>query len=152
MNDPTPDPEQLERYVGRLLHAQPLRQAPAALTGAVLQKISATPWWQRSYRNWSPALQLGFLAFCTGLVCMTFAAGGSATTSSGQLMRALSPIAIWAHAGAQLLGAAHATGWSVLQVIPSVWLYGGAALAVGFYLALFALGTIAYRTLYRDGP
>jgi hypothetical protein len=152
MNDPTPDPERLERYVGTLLRAQPLRQAPPALASAVLEKISARPWWQRSYRNWPRALQVSFLLFCTGLVCVTFAAAGSATISSGQLTRALSPIAIWAHACAQLLGAARATGWSVLQVIPSFWLYGGAALAVGFYLALFALGTVAYRTLYRDCP
>lgn len=152
MNDPTPDFEQLERYVGRLLRAQPLRSAPPALASAVLEKISRTPWWQRSYRDWPWALQGSFLVLCTGLVCLTLAAGGSATMSAGQLTRALSPIAIWAHAYAQVLGAVRATGWSLLQAMPSFWLYGGAAMALGFYLALFALGTVAYRTLYRDCP
>ncbi len=152
MNDQTTDRERLERYVGTLLRAQPLRRAPPGLAGAVLEKISATPWWQRSYGHWPRSLQMGFLVLCMGLICVTLAAGGSATMSSGQLARSLSPIAIWAHAYAQVLGAARATGWTVLQAIPSFWLYGGAALAVGFYLVLFALGTVAYRTLYRDCP
>jgi hypothetical protein len=39
---------------------------------------------------------------------------------------------------------------AVVGSISPLWLYGGAALVVGMYVALFGLGAAAYRTLYAS--
>ena len=36
----------------------------------------------------------------------------------------------------------------LVRIIPPLWLYGGLALGIMLYVALFGLGAAAYRTLY----
>jgi hypothetical protein len=144
------DPEQLERYVTGLLREQPLRRAPSNLASGVLAQLATGPWWQRSYRYWPRAVQAAFLALCGGFAWLTLSAAGSMSGHSGELVRAVSPIATWVHACAQLLAVTQSAGSSVLHVVPSLWLYAALAAGIGLYLVLFGLGTVAYRTLYRE--
>ena len=144
------DPQEIERYVDELLRAQPLRRAPPTLQARVLARVRSLPWWRQSFVHWPVAARLGFLILSYGFVRLVLAGAGSVTESmqSGELAGALTPAENWLHAGAAVLSAANSTGASLLHAVPSLWLYGAAAFAVSLYVALFGLGTVAYRTLY----
>lgn len=143
----------LEQRIDALLRSQPLRSAPADLEARVLAAIAqraCAPWWQRSFMQWPIAARAAFL-----LVSLAFAglglAGGMQVTSALRSLRwphALTQTAAWLHVPGQLARAAADTAAAVAQSIPGWWLDAAAAFGIALYLALFAVGAVAYRALH----
>lgn len=144
------DIRQAERYVQQLLRSQPLRRAPSTLQERVLAQLDTAPWWRRSFLHWPVAARVAFLLASCGVVRLVMAGAISAanSVSSLPLAHALGQSITWLRTLESLAAATNSTGASILHAIPSLWLYAGAALGVGLYVALFGLGAIAYRTLY----
>jgi hypothetical protein len=152
LNKPARDERQLEQYVGSLLSRQPLRQAPASLEARVLRELAvraAKPWWLQGFSRWPWVARVLFLPLGVGLVQLSFLTTGR-LMSLWQSLQTSAP-ASTAQSGLQMLGnlsqAAQTLATMVTRGIPPVWIYGGAALALFLYAALFGLGAAAFRTL-----
>ena len=162
------DPEKLELFVDGVLRKQPLRRAPPALEARVLARLQAplldqsagelravrndAPWWRRGFAHWPLVARVAFLLASYGFVRIALAGVMYlvAAVRSGEVAGAASPTMTWLHVAGSVLAAATDAVTSVAGAIPPYWLYGAAALGVAFYVALFGLGTVAYRTLYAD--
>jgi hypothetical protein len=143
MSNIPPDPD-LESRIAALLAGQPPRRAPATLQARVLAAIGqrcALHWWQRSFGEWPLAARLVFVAASLGVA-------GLVLVGTAPLADALQPQLRWLPVVAQLARAVYDTAAIVLHAIPQVWMEAGAAFAAFLYLATFALGAAAYRTLY----
>ena len=157
MNKRPLDERGLEQFIGSVLRQQPLRQAPASLEVAILQRLAAEaakPWWLQGFSRWPLVARILFLALSAGLVWLSYLATarlGSLWQAAGQ-----SAPAHAARAGVQMfanLGDALQTlGGMVTRNISPVWIYGSASLALLLYAALFGLGAAAFRTLIDVTP
>lgn len=124
----TDTPEKLEQLIDGLTRAQPARRAPLSLQARVLAQIALQevrrPWWQKGFSHWPNVARGLFLVASVGFIKLALAG----VMSVVEFVRSL--------------------GSFVLEAIPPVWLYGGAAVGFVLYAVLFGLGTFAYRTLY----
>ncbi len=152
LNKPPRDERQLEQYLSSLLGRQPLRQAPASLEARVLRELAlraARPWWLQGFSRWPWIARLLFLPIGLGLVELSFLTT-ERLSSLWQSLQTSVP-ASTAQSGLRMLGnlsqAAQTLANMVSHQISPVWIYGGAALALFLYAALFGLGAAAFRTL-----
>jgi hypothetical protein len=145
------DEKNLEAFIHRTLRALPERQAPATLEHRVLDALAARktqPWWSRSFSRWPVPARLGFGAVSLSLVAALLVSGsfGSVGVSNilANLKSDLSPARAVFHALSSLV----VLCGDLFARIPSLYLYGGIAAIALFYVALFGIGTTAYRTFF----
>jgi hypothetical protein len=157
MQKPPHDERELEQYVGRILRAQPLRQAPAGLEARVLQQLAldvARPWWLQGFSRWPWLARILFVLVSAGLVLLTYFTTDRLGSISLGLQQTAPANAM--RAGAQAFTnfgqSLQALGEMITRNIPTAWLYGGAGVALVLYAALFGLGAVAFRTLIDTTP
>jgi hypothetical protein len=157
MQKPPRDERELEQYIGKLLRAQPLRQAPASLEARIQQQLAlqaALPWWLQGFSAWPWLARILFTIVSGGLVLLTYLTSDRLGWVS-QALQQSSP-ANAARSTAQMFGnlghALQTLGDLVTRNVPSAWLYGGAGVALFLYAALFGLGAAAFRTLIDTTP
>ncbi|HSZ06955.1 MAG TPA: hypothetical protein VK794_00345 [Steroidobacteraceae bacterium] len=141
----------LERAVDQALKGLPLRRAPSTLESRVineLQRRAALPWWRVSFAHWPAAPRVAFVIICIALVAATILGGVSAFVGVGSLNELAALALSWAHPFLAVLSSAGGVTALLVHIIPPLWLYGGMALGIVLYVALFGLGAAAYRTLY----
>ena len=77
--NPFPDHDgKLEQRVHVLLRDLPNRRAPRSLEQRVMAEIarlSALPWWRKSFGHWPVAARAGFILVCAGLVRLALTMG-----------------------------------------------------------------------------
>jgi hypothetical protein len=147
--------EKLEQLIERTLRIQPARRAPQDLQAHVFAEIergAGLPWWRSTFAHWPIAARAGFLVASYGFVRLVLVGALWVTSGlrSAQVAGTLDPAGHWLHEPVSLIAAAADVGASLIRVVPSYWLYGGVATALGLYVLLFGLGATAYRTLYID--
>jgi hypothetical protein len=149
---PPRDPQQLEQFIGTVLGQQPLRQAPASLELRVMQELAlraSKPWWLQGFGRWPWVARLLFLPLGLGLVLLSFNATAR-LSSLWQSVQHSAPVST-AQSGLQVFSnfghAIQALGSLFAHEIPQIWIYGGAAVALLLYAAMFGLGAAAFRTL-----
>jgi hypothetical protein len=153
--EPSLAQKRLERLIGKVLSEQPPRSAPRTLESRVLAELerrAARPWWRNSFLHWPLPARLAFLLASFGVVKLALAAVMWVITDarSAPVVTALAQPLSWAEKTLNLFSMLGALGSAVLDAIPPHWLYAGLALAAALYIALFALGATAYRTLYMN--
>ncbi|MEO6993893.1 MAG: hypothetical protein ABI273_09710 [Lacunisphaera sp.] len=148
-------PEELEKFIDRQLRDLPSHRAPVSLESRVLAAIerqAGIPWYHKSWSYWPAFVRLAFLVLAIGATAGFVAAfyfGFNDVNASGVVAQAgeklsfftqLYQVATWiAGLGAQ-----------VVSSIPSIWLYGAAALVAALYGTFLGIGAAAYRVLYRN--
>ena len=142
--------DKLEQLVDRTLREQPSRRAPSSLERRVFAELARRaelPWWRKSFSYWPLSVRAAFIATAIGVAKLgvdaaVWTASGLRTSSvAGTLVSEVS----WVQsASSKLLS----IGTLLIDSIPALWLYGGVLLVLGLYGSLFALGAVAYRTLY----
>jgi hypothetical protein len=144
------DPDRLEDTINRALRSIPDRRAPASLEGRVLAelgRLSALPWWRRSFAHWPLAARVVFFA-------------GSAVAAA-VVVNALMMVGLSSFAHDLAAGVGQRLAWIslarnvtvaigdkarlVIGAIPPVWLYGAAGAVALCYATLAAIGAAAYR-------
>src|ERR1700723_3752274 len=151
MTNPMDKEQGLERAVDQALKGLPLRRAPSTLESRVineLQRRAALPWWRVSFAHWPAAPRVSFVITCIALVAATILGGVSAFVGVGSLNEMAALALSWAHPFLAVLSSAGGVTALLVHIIPPLWLYGGMALGIVLYVALFGLGAAAYRTLY----
>lgn len=148
-------PEELEQFIHQNLRSLPARRAPRSLESrvmAALEQQAMIPWYHKSWSYWPAAIRASFLAVATGItgaMVVAFYLGLNGVEQSSFVAQAGERLSIFA-------SLYHAAVWSIDLVaqlvgrIPSLWLYGGAAIVALMYATFFGLGAFAYRTLYRN--
>jgi hypothetical protein len=139
----------LERLVDQALHGLPPRRAPSNLEARVLEELAlqaALPWWKRSFMQWPKAARVLLLGICTALGGLTILGGSRIAIGFGTALRPASEL----DRAQTLLTTAKDLLATLVGTIPPMWIYEGLALAAILYVALFALGAAAYRTLYLE--
>ncbi len=153
---PSPESEKhLERFVSTALRDLPARRAPRSLESRVFAELArraALPWWRQSFAHWPVAARGAFIVVSAGLakVALMAVVWVMAGFDRVQLAEAFAPQVAWMEIARNLGHSAADFGATLLHGIPSIWLYGGAALFIALYATLFGLGTAAYRTLYAN--
>jgi len=146
------DPDKLERSIHRVLRNLPDRKAPAGLEARVLAEIgrrSSLPWWRKSFAHWPSAVRAGFFVG-SGLAAAALVAGLfvlSQSTGAHEVASGISSARAWIVISRDLFAAAGAKARSFLAAIPTLWLYGGAAMIALCYAAVAAAGAATYRAL-----
>jgi hypothetical protein len=153
MQKPPRDEIELEQYIGKLLRAQPLRQAPASLTARIEQQLAfqaARPWWVQGFSAWPWLARILFAIVSAGLVALTYLTTDRLSWISQALQQ--SSIANAVRASAQMFTNLGHALQTLGAMVPSAWLYGGAGVALLLYAALFGVGAAAFRTLFDPTP
>lgn len=146
------DEQQLESLVNRAVRGLPTRSAPVTLEMRVQAEIArraALPWWRKSYVDWPMAARTAFAVLALGvvkavLVGWVWAQGG---VDTAKVKSFFAPAVRWIDAASTLVHAVSNLIGATFESIPLVWLYGGAAMLIALYVALFGLGAATYRTL-----
>jgi hypothetical protein len=143
-----PTPEQLERFIDKALRDQPLQRAPSDLESKVMAAIAhraVTPWWRSSFAHWPMAARVLFLVASAVFVKLGLDGAALVIDPLDPVARSSALFAqlAWVHALFVSIGA-------VLRSLPSLWIYGGAAVLGVLYLMLFGVSAAAYRTLYAS--
>jgi hypothetical protein len=151
MTQHTESEKKLEHWATDALGGLPPRRAPATLESRVLgelQRRAALPWWRVSFAHWPAAPRVAFVLVCAALVGATILGGVSAFVGTGSFNEIGRLVFSWAQPLLAVMSSAGGLAALLLRIIPPIWLYGGMALGVVLYVALFGLGAAAYRTLY----
>jgi hypothetical protein len=150
MNKHDESDRKLEQLLREALAGLPLRRAPATLESRVigeLQRRAAQPWWRASFANWPFAARAAFVLVCAALVAGSFF--GGASHLGGRSFQDIATLVLsWAHPLLAVVSSAGGLVALLMRAIPPLWLYGGLAIGIFLYVALFGLGAAAYRTLY----
>ena len=154
---PPRDERELEQYIGKLLRAQPLRQAPASLEARIQQRLAAEaarPWWLQGFSAWPWLARMLFALVSAGLVALTYLTSDRLSWVSDSLQQ--SSLATTGRATAQMIAnlghALQLLGEMLTRNVSSAWLYGAAGVTLFLYVALFGLGAAAFRTLFDTTP
>jgi hypothetical protein len=107
-----------------------------------LGRLAALPWWRRNFSQWPLAARAAFLIACAGMSALTLA-GNARIIATLAPFRRLAESFTWVTAAIEALE-------SIARAIPAAWIYEVSAIAVLLYGAIFALGIVAYRSLYLD--
>lgn len=146
--------KELEQFIHATLRSLPDRKAPGTLEARVLAALehqAVIAWWHRGWAYWPAAVRAGFLAVAT-------AASGGMIFAVYAMFAGLDTAAVMTEASDRFSGVIQLfavlewifeLGRSVVASIPPLWFYGGLAVVGVLYAALFGLGAVAYRTLYR---
>jgi len=148
-------PDELEKYIDRMLHSLPDMRAPRTLEArvrAAIEARAAIPWWHKSWSNWPQSVRAFFILICGAAAVLLVAAGaGLPTTVDGaQLGHVFAPVAAFTR---PLVGLGRGLGdiiAAVARSLPVWWLYGAAAIVVSLYVMLVGVGAAAYRTLWTS--
>jgi hypothetical protein len=143
--------QKLERALTQALEGLPLRRAPSTLELRVvdeLERRAALPWWRVSFTHWPAAPRVAFVAVCIALVAATILGGVFAFAGDRSFDQATALVLSWVQPFLAVMSSAGGVATLLVRVIPPLWLYGGLALGIMLYVALFGLGAAAYRTLY----
>ncbi|HMI73165.1 MAG TPA: hypothetical protein VK495_00585 [Steroidobacteraceae bacterium] len=143
--------QKLERALTQALEGLPLRRAPSTLELRVvdeLERRAALPWWRVSFTHWPAAPRVAFVAVCIALVAATILGGVFAFAGDRSFDQAAALVLSWVQPFLAVMSSAGGVATLLVRVIPPLWLYGGLALGIMLYVALFGLGAAAYRTLY----
>lgn len=149
------DHRKLEHFVSEAFRDLPARRAPSSLELRVQAEIArraALPWWRKSFLSWPLAARAAFVVVC-GLVVrfvLMAIASPSAVSATAQVKARVQSDFVWLDAARALLTALVHSVEAICSAIPALWLYGGAAVFIALYIALFGLGAAAYRTLYAS--
>jgi hypothetical protein len=144
--------QKLERAFTEALKGLPLRRAPSTLEARVageLERRAALPWWRVSFAHWPAAPRVGFVAVCIALVAATILGGVFAFLGDRPVSEAAALVLTWVHPFLAVMSSAGGVATLLVRVIPPLWLYGGMALGIMLYVALFGLGAAAYRLYLR---
>ena len=144
--------QKLERALTEALKGLPLRRAPSTLEARVageLERRAALPWWSVSFAHWPAAPRVAFVIVCIALVAATFLGGVFAFVGDRSFNEAAALVLSWVHPFLAVVSSAGGVATLLVRVIPPLWLYGGMALGIMLYLALFGLGAAAYRLYLR---
>lgn len=116
---------------------------------AELARRAALPWWRKSFAHWPPAARALFVV--AALFVAKLAVSGAIWLFSGLEVaqyRTIFATEIGWLESARTLGHAVSSFLDILaRNIPPLWIYGGLALCVAAYAAIFGLGAAAYRAL-----
>ena len=140
----------LEQFVGQVLKQQPLRKAPATLETRVLAAIeqrAARPWWKESFLHWPIPARVAFLLASFGIVKLALMGVMWLLADSRSAPVVTRSVSLYEDS-AGFLSTLRSLVSTLFHAIPPQWLAAGIVLTVLLYLALFALGATAYRTLY----
>jgi hypothetical protein len=146
------DAEKLEAAVSRALRSVPDRKAPAGLEGRVLAelgRLSALPWWRRSFAHWPLAPRVLFFAgsaIAAALIVNALMIVGFSNVAH-DLVAGISQRLAWISLARELTAAIGAKVRIIVAAIPAVWLYGAAAAVALCYATLAAIGAAAYRAV-----
>jgi hypothetical protein len=149
---PFPDQnEKLEHLIHRTLRDQPLRRAPRSLESRVLAALAqraALPWYRQDFARWPAAARGAFLVASAALAAaLVWGLGGfDLQQSTNTVVAGLS----WLETARNITNGIANFGAIIFRSISPVWLYSAAAAVVTLYVALFGLGTAAYRTLLAN--
>jgi len=147
----------LERLIGTACRELPLLEAPQSLAARVtaqLQRRAAQPAWRAPFSQWSKGLRITFLpvALIVMGVTLSMSAGPGAqrltTLALAPLSRALARLESTGALIALLATLCRHLGISLLQDIPTFWLYGCVAGLLALYALLAGISATAFRTLY----
>jgi hypothetical protein len=144
--------QKLERALTEALKGLPLRRAPGTLEARVvdeLERRAALPWWRVSFTHWPAAARVAFVIVCIALVAATFLGGVFAFVGNRSFNEAAALVLSWVQPFLAVMSSAGGVATLLVRVIPPLWLYGGMALGIMLYLALFGLGAAAYRLYLR---
>jgi hypothetical protein len=144
--------QKLERLLTEALKGLPLRRAPSTLEARVvdeLERRAALPWWRVSFTHWPVAPRVAFVIVCIALVAATFLGGVFAFVGDRSFNEAAALVLSWVQPFLAVMSSAGGVATLLVRVIPPLWLYGGMALGIMLYLALFGLGAAAYRLYLR---
>jgi hypothetical protein len=151
MNKHIDSDQELERVLGETLKGLPLCRAPSTLESRVLNELerrAALPWWRVSFMHWPAVPRVAFVVTCIALVAATILGGVSVLAGVRPLTEVVALVLSWLHPFLAVMSSAGGVAALLVHVIPPLWLYGGMALGIVLYVALFGLGAAAYRTLY----
>lgn len=149
-------PEQLEQLIHRELRALPPRRAPRTLESrvrAALEHRTAVAWYHQSYAYWPAWARSLFLAASTAGVGKLMLFLWVYWQTGFERAGFIQAFAGWFDFATRIWGVAAWTaayGSRILDHIPPLWLYGGAAFVATMYAAFLGLGATAYRALYRN--
>ncbi len=141
--DPSDRVARIEHWIDRALKELPPQRAPHSLQARVLATVARRnqAWWHRPFAAWPTPARVAFALCCATLAKLSVDASMWLLSSMPGLGRLeSSSFAAW-HA----LAAVHS---SLAASIPAPWWYGALTLIAVACGGVFALGTIAYRTLY----
>jgi hypothetical protein len=138
----TPDRDRrLADLIDQAVRDIPHRSAPASLERRVLADLrrrAGAPWWRKDFLHWPVAARLLFLIASAGLIRLVL---GAPAWMRGSSLVDMPPEISWIQTTTQALSlAAHH--------LPSLLVYGGAALVVTLYVTFFGLSAIAYRSVF----
>ncbi len=147
-----PSPEELEKMIHETLRSLPERRAPRSLESRVMAAIAARealPWWRQSYRAWPLAARVVFVVVSVGLAAgLMLATVGAMTDLRGSdVSRFFATPLLWIEIARNAMASMASVGAVIVRQIPTLWLYGGLAVFVAAYVAMFGIGAAAYRTL-----
>lgn len=148
-------PEAWEKKFHEALRALPDRRAPHSLESrvvAVLAARAARPWWRQPWTAWPALWRIGFvlamLAIVLGGVALSVPVMRVGTHLVFEYVLA-APLHTFAQLRTAVIALRDVSG-SLIATIPSLWLYGAAAVVIALYAALFGLGAAAYRTFWQS--
>jgi len=144
--------QELERALTQALKGLPVRRAPSTLESRVvneLQRRAALPWWRVSFAHWPAAPRVAFVVICMALVVATILGGVFAFLGDRSFNEVAALALSWAQPFLAVMSSAGGVATLLVRVIPPLWLYGGMALGIMLYVALFGLGAAAYRLYLR---
>jgi hypothetical protein len=146
---------ELEQLVSRAVRDLPPRSAPRSLETRVqaeLARRAALPWWRKSFSYWPVAAQvvMGVVCIAAAKFVLTAVMWLNAGLAMADLKGAFAPERRWFEIITGFARTVGETASVLVGSIPTLWLYGGVAIIVALYVALFGLGAAAYRTLYAN--
>ena len=143
--------QQLERALHQAFSGLKWRRAPGTLEARVVQELerrAALPWWRVSFAHWPVVPRVAFVVVCVALVAATILGGVFAFLGDRSLNEVTGLVLAWVNPFLAVMSSVGGIAAVLVRIIPPLWLYGGLALGIMLYVALFGLGAAAYRTLY----
>jgi hypothetical protein len=149
-----PEQARLEQLIDVACRAQPPLAAPPTLAARVLAQLeqrAQRPLWQRPFSEWSVNVRVAFVLASVALIAaaLSWSAGASGAQWIGALWQR--PLARLESAGSLVSFLAVFTrdlGVTLLQDIPTFWLYGACAAVLALYALLAGISAVAYRSVY----
>lgn len=149
------DDQKLERLIHQTLRDLPPRRAPRGLEARVLAEIerrAALPWWRHSVAHWPIPARAACMVLLLAVAALVVMLGGW-VTGGVELTNLRAELALHFPMLRALAGLGRTladVGAMLVHSLPTLWLYGAAAIVGVLYLAFFGIGTLAYRTLFTN--